>query len=815
LLPTASIDHLRARRRPLAAALAMVLLALFVLPALARADTPPNPNDPCASSAGQDKCNTTGVGRYDTYKFGTRWFGDYRGAIAGVSGPAFCIDLGYWYPSRSYGYRRRAFSTLTNKRGGTVSAANLHRMAYALWQYGRSNTPNQQSAMMMYIHGLMGDAQPGEVPPNLLGPAVNTIYNQISSAANRYAGPYTITAALPAKVVAGTPTTLTLRVRSSTGAAVPGVSFGLSVKGATSAPATATSSSSGTATVTLTPNSPSSGLSVSATAASLPSTLPVMYVPTNGGAVSSGQRLVTPASQSLTAHATTTVVVSPQVHTQVSDGVLAAGGTLSDSVAVSGLDGQAATVTATLYGPYPTATAVNCQGTPVWSGTVPVQGDGTYNTAPVTLPTAGYYTYLESIAATSTVEATATTCADTSETTIVQGSPAVATQISSATTAPGSQISDQAVVSGLGALSATVNVELWGPYASASAISCTGTPASTTSFTANGDGTYTTTPVTVPAAGYYTFQESIAATAGYGAVQTSCNTAGETTFAHGTPVLKTQASSAVVRPGSVLSDRIGVSGLGTTPATIKVDLFGPYASVSDINCAGRPLSEKSVTVTGNGTFHSPGTTVPRAGFYVFRERIAATPLIAAVLTPCSVTAETTLGAPMIITGPGERIYHGPPAKASIAAADVPNQIQIPSLGVSAPVFPEAIDLKLGQVDVPSNIHQTGWWKDGAAPGDSSGTTLIFGHVDSAAAGAGAFYPLKSAQPGTIVSVTTGGGHVYRYRVTRVQSVPKADLPTSIYTRSGPRRLVLVTCGGPFDYTTRHYVDNVIVYASPA
>jgi hypothetical protein len=46
-------------------------------------------------------------------------------------------------------------------------------------------------------------------------------------------------------------------------------------------------------------------------------------------------------------------------------------------------------------------------------------------------------------------------------------------------------------------------------------------------------------------------------------------------------------------------------------------------------------------------------------------------------------------------------------------------------------------------------------------------------------------------------------------------MPKEKLPTDIYSRRGRPRLVLVTCGGPFDEATRHYRDNVVVTAVPA
>jgi hypothetical protein len=46
-------------------------------------------------------------------------------------------------------------------------------------------------------------------------------------------------------------------------------------------------------------------------------------------------------------------------------------------------------------------------------------------------------------------------------------------------------------------------------------------------------------------------------------------------------------------------------------------------------------------------------------------------------------------------------------------------------------------------------------------------------------------------------------------------MPKPKLPTGIFTQNGSRKLVLVTCGGPFDQHTHHYVDNVVVTAVPA
>ena len=78
----------------------------------------------------------------------------------------------------------------------------------------------------------------------------------------------------------------------------------------------------------------------------------------------------------------------------------------------------------------------------------------------------------------------------------------------------------------------------------------------------------------------------------------------------------------------------------------------------------------------------------------------------------------------------------------------------------------------------------------------------------------AFFRLRQAQVGAKLSLIAGG-RTFGYRVVSVRSYPKADLPTGVWSRQGPARLVLVTCGGPFDQKTRHYRDNVVLTAVPA
>jgi LPXTG-site transpeptidase (sortase) family protein len=154
------------------------------------------------------------------------------------------------------------------------------------------------------------------------------------------------------------------------------------------------------------------------------------------------------------------------------------------------------------------------------------------------------------------------------------------------------------------------------------------------------------------------------------------------------------------------------------------------------------------------------------------------------------------------------------ARAAADTAVQPTRVRLARLGVDAPVTDVDIDTETGVLDIPKNIQKVGWWQDGAALGEAHGAILLAGHVDSAKDGGGAFYPLKSARKGDTVQVTGDDGRVRSYRVSSIRTVRKSALPASIFSRTGRRRLVLVTCGGPFLPDVGHYRDNVIVTARP-
>jgi len=166
--------------------------------------------------------------------------------------------------------------------------------------------------------------------------------------------------------------------------------------------------------------------------------------------------------------------------------------------------------------------------------------------------------------------------------------------------------------------------------------------------------------------------------------------------------------------------------------------------------------------------------------------------------------------PPSITTVAPRLASDPRARP--LARSAPVTIRIPGIGVNAPVMKVGRDAH-GTVQVPplAEHNLTGWYRYGPSPGQR-GPAVILGHVDSAT-GVSVFYYLKNMHAGDKVLVTLADGKVATFAVDGLQRVAKDAFPTaSVYGRAGYPSLRLITCGGPFDQATGHYVDNIIVYA---
>ncbi len=145
----------------------------------------------------------------------------------------------------------------------------------------------------------------------------------------------------------------------------------------------------------------------------------------------------------------------------------------------------------------------------------------------------------------------------------------------------------------------------------------------------------------------------------------------------------------------------------------------------------------------------------------------------------------------------------------------PARLLIPAIGVDAPVEAVGVDDR-GEMAIPAQVDQIGWYRFGSAPGASTGSVVMSGHVDSAQQGLGAFHDLGGLRAGDAIVVADAAGRQLRYRVIGREAFDKATVPLAdLFSRRGAARLTLITCGGGFNPAELSYLDNIVVTAVPA
>ncbi len=172
------------------------------------------------------------------------------------------------------------------------------------------------------------------------------------------------------------------------------------------------------------------------------------------------------------------------------------------------------------------------------------------------------------------------------------------------------------------------------------------------------------------------------------------------------------------------------------------------------------------------------------------------------------------------------------------APGVPVRVTIPMAtanhpkGVTAPVSSHPL-MASGALFVPPDPHELSWSDVDAAPGADHGSAIITGHVNYVIKGrlvVGALSDLAeygTRGVGRLVTVDLADGRRLTYRIVGGASYSKdelaarPDLRRTLFDQDSAfgatkssGRLVLVSCGGPFDNRTGNYRDNVFVFALP-
>ncbi|MEO5832974.1 MAG: class F sortase [Nakamurella sp.] len=144
----------------------------------------------------------------------------------------------------------------------------------------------------------------------------------------------------------------------------------------------------------------------------------------------------------------------------------------------------------------------------------------------------------------------------------------------------------------------------------------------------------------------------------------------------------------------------------------------------------------------------------------------------------------------------------------------PVRLQLPQLGIDNPVIPVGVT-DTGDLEIPKDVKEVGWYRFGPAPGASMGSAVLTGHVDDARQGAGPLSRLGELIEGDRVTVVDETGASRVFTVLAREEWSKSAVPMDrLFDRGGSPRLVLITCGGAFDSGTGHYEDNVAITAVP-
>jgi LPXTG-site transpeptidase (sortase) family protein len=159
-------------------------------------------------------------------------------------------------------------------------------------------------------------------------------------------------------------------------------------------------------------------------------------------------------------------------------------------------------------------------------------------------------------------------------------------------------------------------------------------------------------------------------------------------------------------------------------------------------------------------------------------------------------------------GPGQTARALPPRA---PATPRPSLLLVPRIELTLPVLARGVD-RTGAMALPRTPAAVSWYRFGPGPLSAEGATVLAGHVDTAADGAGPLARLGELQQGDRLRVRVGD-RLVTYSVTSVTRMAKAalELP-ALFSRVGAPRLHLVTCGGRYLPDQGGYQDNVIIAA---
>jgi LPXTG-site transpeptidase (sortase) family protein len=142
----------------------------------------------------------------------------------------------------------------------------------------------------------------------------------------------------------------------------------------------------------------------------------------------------------------------------------------------------------------------------------------------------------------------------------------------------------------------------------------------------------------------------------------------------------------------------------------------------------------------------------------------------------------------------------------------PIKLLIPKIGVSANIVTVGTTTS-GNLDVPQNLVDVGWYKGGNRPGDF-GNAVIDGHeVDELGFGA-VFKKLHLLESGDEVIVLTDKNEKLIFNVLKKETYDYEDAPMKdIFGGSVSKNLNLITCAGDYIYKAKTKDKRLVIFTT--
>lgn len=143
-----------------------------------------------------------------------------------------------------------------------------------------------------------------------------------------------------------------------------------------------------------------------------------------------------------------------------------------------------------------------------------------------------------------------------------------------------------------------------------------------------------------------------------------------------------------------------------------------------------------------------------------------------------------------------------------ATFGLPQRLLIPKIKVDANITYMGLT-KSGDMDVPPDLVNVGWYKYGAKPGDV-GSAVIAGHLEGTK-DLGVFIGLDKLQQGDVVEILNDRNETIEFTVREKRTYKQDERPNEIFNAADGSHLNLITCTGVWSNAQQRYSHRLVVF----